>query len=78
MERYRMDIYYLMAIATFISIINYYSITSKKKIFMSITIILLILTFIKTILLFMVPNDYNFTAYYPEVLEKLIEITTFK
>lgn len=78
MERYRMDIYYLMAIATFISIINYYSITSKKKIFMSITIILLILTFIKTILLFMVPNDYNLTAYYPEVLEKLIEITTFK
>lgn len=75
-ERYRMDIYYLMAISTFISIINYYTVLNNKnkKIFTWIISILLVLTLIKSVLLFFVPNDSNLTSYYPEILEKIGKI----
>ena len=71
-----MDIYYLMSISTFISIINYYAILNNKnkKIFTWIISILLVFTLIKSVLLFFVPNDSNLTSYYPEVLEKIGKI----
>ena len=72
-ERYRMDIYYLMIISSFISIVNYYEIldNSKKKIFNLIICLIFLCTFVKILLLFFVPNDSNFTQYYPNILEKI-------
>lgn len=72
-ERYRMDIYYLMIISSFISIVNYYEIldNSKKKIFNLIICLIFLCMFVKILLLFFVPNDSNFTQYYPNILEKI-------
>lgn len=78
-ERYRMDEYYLMGILTFISIINYYSISSvkcKKKFNVFINIFLIV-TFLKCVLLFLVPHDMNYTQYYPDILSKIIKFISF-
>ncbi len=64
LERYRMDVYYIMIISTFISICNSDLEFGKNKIYKIAFIILLILTLVKIVLLFLVPNDYNFTSYY--------------
>jgi hypothetical protein len=78
-ERYRMDEYYILAILTFISIINYYSISSdkSKKIFTYFINIFAVITIFKCVLLFLVPSDQNFTAYYPEVLPKISKFISF-
>ena len=63
-ERYRMDEYYILAILTFISISNYYTIHKSKKDWLKIIInILAIITIIKCILLFFIPFDNNITDY---------------
>lgn len=79
-ERYRMDIYYLMVISTFIAIINYYSVINNKakNIFYKIILIFLFLTFIKIILLCLVPFDMNYTEYYPNVLQKINRVLHLK
>ena len=64
LERYRMDVYYIMVISTFISICNCDIDFGKGKAYKIIFIILLALTLVKIILLFLVPNDGNFVSYY--------------
>ena len=64
LERYRMDVYYIMVISTFISICNCDIDFGKSKAYKIILIILLALTLVKIILLFLVPNDGNFVSYY--------------
>lgn len=64
LERYRMDVYYIMVISTFISICNCDIDFGKSKSYKIILIILLALTLVKIILLFLVPNDGNFVSYY--------------
>lgn len=64
LERYRMDVYYIMVISTFISICNCDIDFGKSKAYKIIFIVLLALTLVKIILLFLVPNDGNFVSYY--------------
>ena len=64
LERYRMDVYYIMVISTFISICNCDIDFGKSKAYKIIFIVLLVLTLVKIILLFLVPNDGNFVSYY--------------
>ena len=64
LERYRMDVYYIMVISTFISICNCDIDFGKSKAYKIILIILLAITLVKIILLFLVPNDGNFVSYY--------------
>ena len=69
-DRYRMDIYYLLAILTFIGISNYNNLNieeKKKKIYNWIILIILIITTIKLILILFVPWDSNYTDYYKNV-----------
>ena len=69
-ERYFTDIYYILAILCFISIVNYFSIQKNEKksnIFKYIIYVLTIITLITCVLLFFVPRDKNFTEYYPDI-----------
>lgn len=66
LERYRMDIYYIMTIATFIAFCNYdlnFKNQNNKK-YTIILSILLILTLIKIVLLYLVPYDSNYTDFF--------------
>ena len=81
-ERYRMDEYYILAILTFISISNYYTIHKSKKDWLKIIInILAIITIIKCILLFFIPFDNNITDYNKNINttinEKISNFTSF-
>lgn len=72
-DRYRLDIYYLLAILTFISVINFYSIYNDKTI-KRIIIVISLLIIITCILLFFVPCDSNFTDYYKSINPRINEI----
>lgn len=63
LERYRTDVYYLMFISLYISIIIIKEIMCSKWVDVVLNCAL-VLTFIKVILLFLIPNDFNFTSYY--------------
>ena len=71
-ERYRMDIYWLMGIVCFI-IIGFYSMNlaglSQKRFSRSVCVWALI-TICTCFLLFLVPNDGNYTSFVSGVLEK--------
>lgn len=73
MERYRMDIYWLMGMACFI-VIGFYGKNleelSLRRFSRSVCIWALI-TVGTCFLLFLVPFDYNYTASFPEALEKI-------
>lgn len=65
LERYRTDVYYLMFISLYMAILTIKDLSNQK--FINIYLIILILiTFIKTILLFLVPCDGNLTSYYSD------------
>lgn len=71
-ERYRLDVYYILAILTYIGFANYHSVRSeykekKNKAIKLAIIILSSLTIIKATLLFFVPRDGNFTDYYKDI-----------
>jgi hypothetical protein len=75
-ERYHLDIYWILAIFNFIIIgFWYHSAADRHKRWLSYVITLGgYLTVVASIWLFIVPNDYNLTDYYPECLELIKKI----
>lgn len=73
LERYRMDIYWIMGILCFIVIGYYHRNLSGQsaRIFSCVISIWAFITVCKCFLLYLVPFDYNFTIYFPEKLEKI-------
>ena len=73
LERYRMDIYWIMGILCFIVIGYYHRNLSGRsaRIFSCVISIWAFITICKCFLLYLVPFDYNFTIYFPEKLEKI-------
>lgn len=76
LERYRMDIYWVMGILCFIAAGYYHRNLSGKpaRIFSCVISIWAFTTVCKCFLLYLVPFDYNFTMYFPEKLEKIRKI----
>ena len=78
-ERYMLDVYYLLAIATFITVATWNSIldtNERKKLAIFINVFAIIMI-VKCALLFCVPYDYNYAQYYPERIPNFIEKITF-
>lgn len=76
LERYHMDVYWLLCLLCFLVTGLYYqnlAIKTAKK-FSCILSVWAFLTTCKCILMFLVPYDYNFTFYYVEALEKIRKI----
>ncbi len=72
LERYHADIYFLESILTFIAIGCVYMTYRNNPLVMNITVtVFCIITAVTAVLLFFVPNDYNLTEYFPDLLEKL-------
>lgn len=76
LERYKMDFNYLLGILAFVVIGAVYEHAGSAKLLkLNVTLsVLSVLSLVNTFLLFMIPNDSNFTAYFPEVLEHLIKV----
>jgi hypothetical protein len=76
LERYHMDIYWVLCLLCYLVTGLYYRNLSAKtaRRFSSIVSIWAFLSLCKCILLFLVPYDYNFTFYYVEALEKIRKI----
>lgn len=76
LERYRMDLYWIMGILCFFLIGYYHQNISgeSSKLFSCVISLWAFLTVCKCFLLFLVPYDYNFTIYFPEKLEKIRKI----
>ena len=79
LERYRMDIYWLMGIAVFFIIGLYYMNLSEEGQYRAsfMFFILSIITIMVSVLLFLLPHDGNFTMVYPEVLETIRQLISF-
>lgn len=76
LERYHMDVYWLLCLLCFLVTGLYYqnlAIKTAKK-FSCILSVWAFLTTCKCIFMFLVPYDYNFTFYYVEALEKIRKI----
>ncbi len=79
-ERYRMDIYWLMGMLCFI-MAGFYHMTLDapgKMRFRWGIVAWSSVTIVTCVLLYLVPYDYNFTDYYPEYLERIRELTSSK
>ena len=79
LERYRLEIYWLLAILSFISI-GFLSenISPAAKKFFNFGICLLgFVTIFQCLDLFFVPNDFNFAEIYPELRPKILKILFF-
>ena len=73
LERYRMDIYFIMAILCFI-VIGFFHSTIKaenQNKFSCFIMIFSLFTFITSIVLFLIPADANYTLLHPEILENI-------
>jgi len=73
-ERYHTDIYFCYAILSFLTIGNLYSLDYNNKVLEIIISTLAIYTIISSGLYYMVPNDLNYTEYYPEVLDHIRQV----
>ncbi len=75
-ERYHFDLNYLIAISTFLVIGFFYIEAGDGSIrkYNIVFTILSLITILTAVLLFFVPYDFNFTAYYPETLDHIREI----
>ncbi len=76
LERYHMDIYWVLCLLCYLVTGLYYRNLSAKtaRRFSCIVSIWAFLSLCKCILLFLIPYDYNFTFYYVEALEKIRKI----
>lgn len=72
-ERYRMDMYWIMGVLCFFVIGFYFVHLSEKarKRFSCVMSLFAFATACVCILLFLIPNDQNYTLYYPEALENI-------
>lgn len=78
LERYRSDIYWLMGLLSYLSFgIVYQTTTGSKRWYGFLLSIMAYLTIIKAFLLWMIPNDGNYTMYFPEYLDKIRRILYF-
>lgn len=74
LERYRLEIYWLLALLTFLTI-GFLSERGKK--FFNFGVCLLsVLTIFQCVDLFLVPNDLNFAEIYPELRPTILKILT--
>ena len=75
-ERYHFDLNYLIAISTFL-VIGFFYIEADDRSIRKYNIVftfLSLITILTAVLLFFVPYDFNFSAYYPETLDHIREI----
>lgn len=79
MERYRLDIYYLLGIACYIAIGFRYQVMEEgsRRRYCQVVSILAVLTMLTCFILFIVPNDSNYTQVYPEALKGVKRILLF-
>ena len=71
LERYKMDIYWLLGILSFIIIGFFYKNSRNQRMVTALFGIWAYTEMIKSVLLFLVPNDENFAEVYPEVLSNI-------
>ena len=74
LERYRLEIYWLLALMTFLAI-GFLS-ESRKNFFNFGVCLLSVLTIFQCVDLFLVPNDLNFTAVCPDLRTKIFKALT--
>ena len=74
LERYRPEIYWLLALLTFFAI-GFLS-AARKKFFSFGICLLSVVTIFQCLNIFFVPNDFNFAAIYPELRPTLLKILT--
>lgn len=75
LERYHLDLYYILSIASFIAIASWLELISEKKqkeVLCSI-ILLAFLVFVISFLFYLLPVYGSYTFYYPEVLDKIYQ-----
>ena len=79
MERYRLDIYYLLSILTFIAAAAAHRDLKDRcaRRVLWISDILGVMALVGSFLLFLVPNDCNITALYPEISDTMRRILLF-
>ena len=75
-ERYHFDINYLLAVSTFLATGFFYNETGETSVrrYNIVFTILSVITILTAVLLYFVPYDFNFTAYYPETLDHIREV----
>ena len=76
LERYRLEIYWLLALLSFIAIgLLSESLPSERKKFFNFTVCLLsFVTIFQCLNLFFIPNDLNFAAIYPELRPTIFKV----
>ena len=74
LERYRLEIYWLLALLSFLAI-GFLS-ESRKNFFNFGACLLSIVTILQCLNLFFIPNDLNFAAVYPELRPTFLKILT--
>ena len=72
LERYRLEIYWLLALLSFISL-GFLSACRKKFLNFGLCVLCLV-TIFQCLNLFFIPNDLNFAAIYPELRPTLLKI----
>ena len=82
LERYHSDIYFLEGILTFLVVGCIYMTMENRLSVLNIAIaVLSLVTAVTAVLLFFVPNDYNYTQYYPEFfghLQSVMPVLKFR
>ncbi|MDD3334699.1 MAG: hypothetical protein PHI98_04190 [Eubacteriales bacterium] len=79
LERYRMDIYWLMAILTFLSLGFFYSSSTERQqqIVSRMATTAAVFVLITCVLFYLKPDDSNVTNVYPEILDAIRKLLTF-
>ena len=78
-ERYRLEIYWVLSMLSFITIgfLSETSTPARKKFFNFGVCLLSIVTIFQCLNLFFIPNDFNFSAVYPELRPTILKIISF-
>lgn len=76
LERYRLEIYWLLALVSFISIglLSESLPFERKKIFNFTVCLLSVVTVFQCLNLFFIPNDLNFAAIYPDLRPTILKV----
>ena len=74
LERYRLEIYWLLALLSFLAI-GFLS-EARKNFFNFGACVLCLVTIFQCVNLFLIPNDLNFAAVYPELRPTILKILT--
>ncbi len=77
LERYRMDIYFIMGILCFAAIGFLYQVVQNKRRYLMIVSVMAIYTVFCCFMLFLIPDDWNYTYVFPEALDKVKSCLSF-